>query len=100
MRHGYYACVSYIDSLVGRLLKQLLDLGLNENTVVCLWGDHGFHLGEQGLWTKANNYELSARVPLIFRYPEKIKKGIRTRGLVELVDIYPTLSHLCGLETP
>ena len=48
LRHGYYACVSYIDSLVGRLLKQLLELGLNENTVVCLWGDHGFHLGEQG----------------------------------------------------
>ena len=100
LRHGYYACVSYIDSLVGRLLKQLLELGLNENTLVCLWGDHGFHLGEQGLWTKANNYELSARVPLIFRYPGKIKIGIRTRGLVELVDVYPTLSHLCGLETP
>ncbi|HBF16315.1 MAG TPA: iduronate-2-sulfatase, partial [Verrucomicrobiales bacterium] len=81
LRHGYYACVSYVDVLVGRLLKQLEASGLAENTVVCLWGDHGFHLGEQGLWTKANNYELSARVPLLFRFPEKIKAGKRSAAL-------------------
>ena len=100
LRHGYYACVSYVDALVGRLLKQLEVSGLAENTVVCLWGDHGFHLGEQGLWTKANNYELSARVPLLFRYPEKIKAGKRSGALVELVDVYPTLVGLCGLKAP
>jgi iduronate 2-sulfatase len=100
LRHGYYACVSYVDSLIGRLLKQLEASGLAENTVVCLWGDHGFHLGEQGLWTKANNYELSARVPLLFRYPEKIKAGKRSGALVELVDVYPTLVRLCGLKAP
>jgi arylsulfatase A-like enzyme len=92
--------VSFVDALVGRLLKQLETSGLTENTVVCLWGDHGFHLGEQGLWTKANNYELSARVPLLFRYPEKIKVGKRSGALVELVDVYPTLGKLCGLKTP
>ena len=61
LRHGYYACVSYVDALTGRLLDELERLGLKENTVVILWGDHGFHLGEQGLWAKANNYELSTR---------------------------------------
>ena len=100
LRHGYYACVSYADALVGRLLKQLETSGLAENTVVCLWGDHGFHLGEQGLWTKANNYELSARVPLFFRYPKKTKADKRSGALVELVDAYPTLVQFCGLKAP
>lgn len=99
LRHGYYACVSYIDSLVGRLLDQLESTGLADNTIVCLWGDHGFHLGEQGLWTKANNYELSARVPLLLCGSEKIKAGSQTDALVELVDLYPTLAELCGLKT-
>ncbi|MGI9429985.1 MAG: sulfatase, partial [Bythopirellula sp.] len=70
LRHGYYACVSYVDTLVGRLLDELTKLELAEHTVVVLWGDHGYHLGEQGLWTKANNYELSTRVPLIISVPE------------------------------
>ena len=100
LRHGYYACVSYVDSLIGRLLQQLESSGLAKNTVICLWGDHGFHLGEQGLWTKANNYELSARVPLIFCHPGKVKAGSRTDALVELVDVYPTLTELCSMKTP
>ncbi len=100
LRHGYYACVSYVDALVGRLMKSLEDLSLSENTIVLLWGDHGFHLGEQGLWTKANNYELSTRVPLILSVPGQAKRGIRTNALVELVDVYPTLSALCQLPAP
>ena len=100
LRHGYYACVSYVDALVGRLLERVTELDLHQNTVVCLWGDHGFHLGEQGLWTKANNYELSTRVPLIFSVPGQGRAGKVSKGLVELVDVYPTLSEVCGLSMP
>ncbi len=98
LRHGYYACISYVDALLGNLLKELRILDLEENTVICLWGDHGYHLGEQGLWTKANNYELSTRVPLIFAVPGQQNPGSSTDALVELVDIYPTLVDACGLE--
>ena len=98
LRHGYYACVSYIDALVGRLLDELRKLQLRKNTVVVLWGDHGFHLGEQGLWTKANNFELSTRVPLIISVPGE--SPAKSNGLVEFVDVYPTLLEICGLETP
>ena len=100
LRHGYYACVSYVDALTGRLLRKLADLKLTDRTVVLLWGDHGFHLGEQGLWTKANNYELSTRVPLILSVPEQTNPGAKTDALVEFVDLYPTLAQTCGLPTP
>ena len=100
LRHAYYACISYVDALVGRLLDRLDELGLSDNTVVCLWGDHGFHLGEQGLWTKANNYELAARVPLILSTPGQRNKGASSNAFVELVDLYPTLVELSGLEMP
>ena len=95
LRHGYYACVSYIDAQVGRLMETLKASGLIGNTVICLWGDHGFHLGEQGLWTKANNYEWSTRVPLLIADPGQ--EAGKTEALVELVDIYPTLVELCEL---
>ena len=109
LRHGYYACVSYIDSLIGRLLKHLSKLQLTENTVVVVWGDHGFHLGEQGLWTKANNYELSTRVPLIMALPNPSsnhphlppqQRGTTCHKLVELTDIFPTLVDICQLPAP
>ena len=100
LRHGYYACVSYVDELVGRLLQKLKQVGLEEDTVVCLFGHHEFHLGEQGLWTKANNYELSNRVPLIIRIPGQTNRGSNTDALVELVDIYPTLVEACGFSIP
>jgi len=100
LRHGYYACVSYVDALTGRLLKKLDELNLRERTLILLWGDHGFHLGEQGLWTKANNYELSTRVPLILSIPGKTQLGAKTDALVEFVDLYPTLAQICGLPAP
>jgi len=100
LRHGYYACVSYIDALVGRLLDALTKSKLAGNTVVVLWGDHGFHLGEQGLWTKANNYELSTRVPLIVSVPGQTHTGLTSAALVEFVDVYPTLADICELDAP
>ena len=100
LRHGYYACVSYIYSQVGRLLEQLDATGLAENTVVCLLSDHGFHLGEQGIWTKSNNYELSTGVPLILVDPDAKSHGTHSDALVELVDVYPTLAELCDLNSP
>jgi len=100
LRHGYYACVSYVDALVGRLLDALEKQKLDQNTVVVLWGDHGYHLGEQGLWTKANNFELSTRVPLILSVPGQKLAGRKTRALVESVDVYPTLADICGLPAP
>ena len=98
LRHGYYACVSYIDALVGRLIAELERLKLEDNTIVLLYGDHGFHLGEQGLWTKANNYELSTRVPLIVTAPGQPKGN--SHALVELVDVFPTVCELAGLAVP
>jgi len=100
LRHGYYACVSYVDALIGRLLQRLDELELSDNTLIVLWGDHGYHLGEQGLWTKANNYELSTRVPLIISRPDQAMAGARCDALVEFVDVYPTLAELCGLAAP
>ncbi len=99
LRHGYYACISYIDAQIGRLLKQLEELKLDDSTIIVLWGDHGFHLGEQGLWTKANNYELSTRIPLLLSAPKHHKTATST-ALVEVIDIYPTLAELCHLPIP
>src|SRR5207244_1624555 len=92
--HGYYACISHVDAQVGRLLDELDRLGLADNTIVVLWGDHGFHLGEQGHWGKATNFEVGTRVPLIVRAPGIKAAGSRCDRLVELVDLYPTLCDL------
>ncbi len=98
LRHGYYACVSYVDAQIGRLLDELDRTGMADNTVIALWGDHGFNLGEQGLWTKSNNYEWATHAPLIIAEPDG--KAGKTDALVEFVDIYPTLTELCGLSSP
>jgi arylsulfatase A-like enzyme len=97
LKHGYYASVSFIDSLVGRLLSELDALELADNTIVVLWGDHGWKLGEHNSWCKQTNYEVDARVPLIIRAPEAKANGRKTDALVELVDVYPTLCELAGL---
>ncbi len=98
--HGYYAAVSYMDAQVGRVLDELTRLGLDKNTVVVLWGDHGWHLGDHSMWCKHTNYEMAARAGLVLRAPNQKEKGKTTRGLVEFVDIFPTLSELCGLKLP
>ncbi|MDE0937335.1 MAG: sulfatase-like hydrolase/transferase [Mariniblastus sp.] len=97
LRHAYAACVSFIDAQVGLVLDELDRLGLAENTIVCVFGDHGYHLGEQGLWGKTTNFELDTRVPLIVRMPGMKSKGRKSRSLVELVDVYPTLIEAAGL---
>ena len=99
MMHGYYACVSYVDAQVGRLLKGLEENGLADNTIVILWGDHGWHLGEHSLWGKDTNFEEATRAPMILRVPG-IQGGRRVDALTEFVDIYPSLSELAGLPIP
>lgn len=97
IRHAYYACISYIDAQIGRVLRELDRTGLSGNTIVVLFGDHGYHLGEQGLWGKTTNFELDTRVPLIVRTPSMQAAGQATSSLVELVDLYPTLADLTDL---
>jgi iduronate 2-sulfatase len=97
LRRGYYAATSFADAQIGRVLDALERTGLAKNTVVIVWGDHGFHLGEHGLWAKTTNYEADTRVPLILATPDDRPRGVRTEALVELLDLYPTLTDLCGL---
>jgi len=95
---GYYASVAFMDAQVGRILDELDRLGLRESTAVVFTSDHGYHLGEQGLWQKNNLHEEVTRVPLIIDAPG-FKPG-RSKALAELMDIYPTVSQLAGLKTP
>ncbi|MFH1918875.1 MAG: sulfatase [Planctomycetota bacterium] len=98
--HGYYACVSYVDALIGRVLDELDRLGLKERTIVVLWGDHGWHLGDHGLWCKHTNFENATRVPLVVSTPGMKAAGKETDALVEFVDLYPTLGELASLPVP
>ncbi len=97
--HGYYACVSYTDAMIGKVINELSALELDNNTVVVLFGDHGWNLGEHGLWCKHCNYDNAMRVPLIIKVPGKTA-GENTSSLAELLDIYPTLCDLAGLDLP
>lgn len=100
LKHAYLACVSYIDAQVGRMLEALEEEGLRDNTIVIVWGDHGWHLGDMGVWGKATNYEIATRVPLMIWTPQMGERGAKTDALVELVDMYPTLCELAGLPIP
>jgi iduronate 2-sulfatase len=95
--HGYNACISYTDAQIGRVIDELERLKLLENTVIILWGDHGWHLGEHGHWAKATNFEVATRSPLIISVPGQPKKGLSTNALVEFVDIYPSLCDICDI---
>jgi uncharacterized sulfatase len=97
---AHYACVSFVDAQVGVILETLDRLKLWDDTIVVLLGDHGFHLGEHGLWRKDTLFEESTRTPLIIVTPRVRAKGTATRELVELLDVYPTLSDLAGLPRP
>ncbi|MDR1958225.1 MAG: sulfatase [Planctomycetaceae bacterium] len=97
--HGYYAAVSYTDSLIGRLLDELESLGIADNTIVVLWGDHGWNLGEHTMWSKVAVFENTMNAPLILRLPGQ-KEAKRFSLPVEFIDIYPTLNELAGLPEP
>ena len=103
--HGYYACVSYVDAQIGRLLAALDEEGLADNTIVVLWSDHGWKLGEYRAWGKMTNYEIDARVPLMIRAPGMLTESMPTAGkqtdqLVELLDLFPTLCDLAKIDKP
>ncbi|MBK1877803.1 sulfatase [Pelagicoccus mobilis] len=96
--HGYYACVSYIDAQIARILETLEEQGLAENTIVALWGDHGWHLGDHGMWCKHTNYEQATRVPFIVVPPESFGPATpQTTTPVDSIDLAPTLTELCNI---
>ncbi len=98
--HGYYAALSYMDAQLGRVLDELDRLDMADDTIVMLWGDHGYHFGDHGTWTKHTNYEQDNHIPLIFVAPGIATPGSGTQAFVETVDVYPTLVELAGLPTP
>ena len=100
VRKHYAACVTYADAMVGRLLVRLDELKLRENTIIVLWGDHGWHLGEHAIWGKHALFEESLRSPLIISHSGLANPGKATRAMVETLDIFPTICELAGLETP
>lgn len=97
--HGYYACISYTDAQIGKVLQALEELDLADNTIIVLWGDHGWNLQEHSLWCKHANFETSLRAPLMIKVPE-IRRGHTTQALTEFVDIYPSLCELAGIPVP
>lgn len=100
VRRHYAGCVTYADALVGRILDKLDQLKLRDNTIVILWGDHGWHLGEHGIWGKHALFEESLRSPLIISYPGILQAGKPTHSIVETLDIFPTVCELAGLKIP
>lgn len=100
MRQAYAASVSYMDAQIGRVLRALREQGLEDDTVVVVWSDHGFLLGEHAIWGKHCLYEDALRSPLIIRHPGLAQPGVRSAAIVETVDVFPTLAELCGLPLP
>jgi len=100
VRKHYAACVTYADAQVGKIIQQLNDLGLAKNTIIILWGDHGWHLGEHAIWGKHALFEESLRSPLIVISPEVKKPGIISKAVAETIDLFPTLCDLTGLKKP
>ena len=100
VRRHYAACVSYADAQVGKLLEQLESTGQADNTIILVWGDHGWHLGEHSIWGKHSLFEESLHSPLIIYTPDIPQPGQQSAAIVETVDIFPTLCDLAALDTP
>lgn len=98
--HGYYASMSYMDSQVGQVLNEVDRLGLDKNTIIVLWGDHGYHLGDHGTWTKHTNYEQANRIPIVISAPGVTRANSHSTALIETVDLFPTIAELAGLPAP
>ncbi len=100
LKHGYYASVSYVDELFGQLIQHLKDLDIYENTIIIVWGDHGYKLGEHNSWSKMTNYNVDIQVPMMVYSPDQLNKGKQTFEITELVDIFPSLCELAGIDAP
>ncbi len=100
IRHGYFANISYMDAQLGKVLKALDDSGVADRTIVLFISDHGYHIGEHDQWGKTSNFELDARVPMLVAVPGMATAGRRTESFAELIDLFPTLTELCGLPQP
>lgn len=100
LKHGYYASVSYVDALLGDLISHMKDIGIYENTIIILWGDHGWKLGDHNSWGKMTNYNIDLKVPMIIRYPNQENRGAQTHEITELIDMFPSLCELAGVEIP
>ena len=100
LRQGYYASVSYVDALLGNLISHMKEIGIYENTIIVVWGDHGWKLGDHNSWGKMTNYNIDLQVPVIVRAPGQENRGIQTFGITELVDLFPSLCELAGIAVP
>lgn len=100
LRQGYYASVSYIDALLGDLITHLKALDLYDNTIIIVWGDHGWKLGDHNSWGKMTNFNIDLKVPMIIRYPNQAQRGVETYAITELVDMFPSLCELAGIAVP
>jgi iduronate 2-sulfatase len=100
LRQGYYASVSYIDALLGDLIGHMKTIGIYNNTIIVVWGDHGWKLGDHNSWGKMTNYNIDLRVPIIIRYPNQENRGAQSYGITELVDLFPTLCELADVDIP
>ena len=97
--HGYYACVSFIDFQIGKIVNKLKKDGLMDNTIIVIWGDHGFHLGDHRLWNKHSNFEQATRSPLII-YNPKTRAAQKIISPTEFVDVFPTLADMAQIAPP
>jgi len=100
LRQGYYASVSYVDALLGDLISHMKEIGIYDNTIIVVWGDHGWKLGDHNSWGKMTNYNIDLRVPVIVRAPNQPNRGVQTFAITELVDLFPSICELAGIEVP
>jgi len=100
LRHGYYASVSYIDALLGNLIAHMKEIGIYDNTIIVVWGDHGWKLGDHNSWGKMTNFNIDLKVPIIVRSPDQQNQGAQIYAITELVDLFPSICELAGIDIP